>query len=640
LVTAKPHLIGRITNVQLRHPLMRLVLTVVAVGLGACQMSAPLTGARPSAVHGTVRWTLGGMRTAATIGDIQTNGTVSLVEPATGKTLLATQSSTVNGTFTLPFAANAVTVAPGYYWLEAARFISGSRRAGVTLRTILRYTGSDWDSISGTDVQISPLTTAIARVRALDPAVTDAATLGTVVPPHQVVADIVTYTPAVLNQLATEIADTVTAGGDGAGDLPLPATITPVTGTPGITQIHWTGIPLAFDFHTQLATGQDVLGAAQTETSPAALAAMGWTSTAPATLVGPAQLRLQTGTARTLAQTWTPLAPSTLDPGAVSQLTSADGPSGPLVAWKGADNRIHVAGMTDGGIGTAADLGTGGDELAVGSGASGQNHVISITAGVPYHYASNGATWSTPVLVPGATPPATAPVIVPDGQGGIWAAWLSGNVGGRMVQVVRWSNGAWQAPEVAVGGAVSFAIAGGPEPQMALVEPVAVGNQISFVQRLNGNWSNSQPLSASGKFVGDPAITVDPAGQAYVLWSNISPIAAGKTAQTFAFRSRQSGTWTAEETFVPSVVPQTTRSRVMLDPNGVPMAYWLNGTTPAVVQISKRTATAANPGSWGRPITLAHTAATGLTGVSLATRSWLLWLDGTASSLMGLPVVW
>lgn len=622
---------------QTRQPLQRLVLTLLAIGLGACQMATPVTGARPPALRGQVRWTFDGLHTAATVGDIQTNGTVWLVDPATGQTVEATQSSTSNGTFAMPFTDHGVTLAPGYYWLEAARFIAGSRRAGVTLKTILQYTGSGWDSISGTDVQISPLTTAIARVRALDPAVTDAATIGAVVAPHQVVADLVTYTPAVLNQLATEISDTVTAGGDGAGDLPLPATITPTTGTPGITQLHWTGIPLSFDFHTQWASGQDGLGVAQTETSPAALQASGWTSTAPASLVGPSQVRLQTGSARTLPQTWTPLMPSTLNATASVQLAATDGTAGPLVAWKGQDAILRVADVTANGLGPVTTLGSGGDELAVGSSASGQNHLIFVTAGLPFHRSSTGPNWSAAQAVPGIDPPIANPVIVPDGTGGIWAAWLSGPSGAQVVQVARWVNSTWQAPEIAVSGASAFAMTGGPEPQIAFVDPL---NWVSHTQRRNGDWTNPERLSAGGVYTSDPAIVTDAAGQPLVVWSNLILITGSEKSQVLAYRSKQAGAWTAEENLAPSVVPQTAKAHLALDANGVPVISWLNGTDPAIVQISRRTATPANPGSWGKPITLGRASAFALTGASLSDRHWLFWLDGTTSVLTGVPVVW
>ena len=62
------------------------------------------------------------------------------------------------------------------------------------------------------------------------------------------------------------------------------------------------------------------IGLPVTEMAPAALLGGGWTSTAPAGLVGPVQLRLQTGTARTLPVTWTPQTPTTLAPASVSQI--------------------------------------------------------------------------------------------------------------------------------------------------------------------------------------------------------------------------------------------------------------------------------------------------------------------------------
>jgi hypothetical protein len=631
--------------VQLRQPVQRLVLAILAIGLAACQLPGQLAGARPPELNGHVRWTLASLHTAATIDDIQTGGTIALVDPASHKTLLATQAATGTGNFSFPFATQLVggqpvTLAPGYYWLEAARYISGSQKAGVTLRTILHYTGSGWSSISGTDVQISPLTTAIARVRALDPVVTDAATIGAVVAPHQVVAPLVTYSPAVLNQLADEISATVTAGGDGAGDLPLPATVTPATGTPGITQLLWTGIPLAFDFHTQLASGQDGLGAALVEMSPAALGSFGWTSTAPASLTGPVQLRLQTGTARTLAQTWTPLTASTLSAGPVTQVTTTDGPSGPLVAWKEGDNKIRVAAIGSDGLATATVLGTGGDALALASSASGRNHVLFTTGGVPYHFHSNGASWSVAQPVSSATATISDPALAADGQGGVWAAWLTGGAAGFDLQVSRWNGSAWLPAEVVATRVLSFALAGGPEPQLAWVTPgTTTGTLITYSRRAFGSWVAPTTLSADGREVGSPVITLDAAGQPHVLWLDSATVAAGQKSQALAFRALQAGSWIAEERLYPSVVPVISRAGLTLDPFGVPLAYWLNGSSPAMVQISRRTAAVASAGSWGRPVTLERTAASDLTGVAVSGRHWLLWQDA-AQALRGIPVVW
>src|SRR5690606_3233875 len=107
-----------------------------------------------------------------------------------------------DGGFAFAFGSDGTLLRPGFYWLEASRFMASGVNAGVTLRTILHLSESGWDSASGSDVQVTPLTTAVARINALDEAVTDQDTLGFVIEPHQPKGALGPYDAATIQALA------------------------------------------------------------------------------------------------------------------------------------------------------------------------------------------------------------------------------------------------------------------------------------------------------------------------------------------------------------------------------------------------------------------------------------------------------
>lgn len=125
-----------------------------------------------------------GYRTAATVGTALDAATVTLLDP--GGNALATGITDERGSFTLTMSFTPAL--NGYYVLEAAHGKAGEVQgnAVVRLRTILKWTGSGWLSITNTttsgSVVLNALTTAVSLLSALDPThIPPSATIGKVV---------------------------------------------------------------------------------------------------------------------------------------------------------------------------------------------------------------------------------------------------------------------------------------------------------------------------------------------------------------------------------------------------------------------------------------------------------------------------
>ncbi len=138
-----------------------------------------------------------GYRIQATVGTVLDSATVTLLDA--GGSVLASGVTDARGAFslTVPFAP----ALNGHYVLESAHGKTGEVQgnAVVRLRTILRWSGSGWLSITNSttsgSVVLNSLTTAVALLSALDPVnVPPSATIGKVV---------ATSDPAYLNEAVT-----------------------------------------------------------------------------------------------------------------------------------------------------------------------------------------------------------------------------------------------------------------------------------------------------------------------------------------------------------------------------------------------------------------------------------------------------
>ncbi|MBO9541445.1 IPT/TIG domain-containing protein [bacterium] len=160
----------------------RWSIVLLATVLSACQLAPnPLVGPLPglsdavtvageaanTAIHGAVSFP--GMRVQAAPDYASSNATLTLIGLADNLTVVTGKTNT-DGTFVL--SLNGFTPsANSYFLLEASRGLN-NHAAGNTVarfRTILKWTGSAWTSISGTTIAINSQTTAVAIESSLDP---------------------------------------------------------------------------------------------------------------------------------------------------------------------------------------------------------------------------------------------------------------------------------------------------------------------------------------------------------------------------------------------------------------------------------------------------------------------------------------
>ncbi|MBO9542099.1 hypothetical protein J7643_16045 [bacterium] len=111
-------------------------------------------------------------RVSATMAEIGTKATVSLIDTATGNTL-ATALTDPDGAFVLSFEKTFRPQA-GAYFLEAVKGLSAGglpNRAGAPLariRTLASFQGSNWVTLTGAGVRITTATTAISALAGLN----------------------------------------------------------------------------------------------------------------------------------------------------------------------------------------------------------------------------------------------------------------------------------------------------------------------------------------------------------------------------------------------------------------------------------------------------------------------------------------
>lgn len=143
----------------------------------------------------------------ATVADIGTNATVSLIDTS-NNTTLATGLTNASGVFTINsgFTATTGTV----YVLEATRRIAGSSNSSMSVRTFIKWNGSSWNSITSPGVSINSRTTALTSMVGLmgTTLVTPDETIGTM--PNNTPSDIShNSTVAITSASILEVADLI-----------------------------------------------------------------------------------------------------------------------------------------------------------------------------------------------------------------------------------------------------------------------------------------------------------------------------------------------------------------------------------------------------------------------------------------------
>jgi hypothetical protein len=625
---------------------MRLLLAVVmTMATAACQIqpSSGVVGVPPE-LNGRIDWP-GGKWRAAALGDLQANGTVSLIDAVTRNARLATTASGATGAFSLGFAARNISLAPGYYWLEAVRFSQGFSNAGISLRTIVHFNGAAWRSVTGATpgdpVVISPLTTAVARLRALDAGLTDAEVMGVVTPGNPVPAAFGSHLPAKVQAMATEVTAGLVAGADSAGDLAQPVTVSPMTGTPGITRLTWTGLPTATEEVRQAASGTDLFGRTTAELIPVTKEGAGWWSTAPADTVGTVSLQAQIGSLRTAPVTWTAQGAGSLRAFDTEVLAAAPGPAGPAVVYRDRTNgdlEWMPLGTTAPG---AADLiVNGGTSFAAQSTAANERHLLRVANGLE-HVVNTGGGWSAPTAMAGVDTSASAPQLAVDGSGGLWAAWRETTT----LKCARYTGGAWTVPETVSADTVTgFQLIGGAVPQVVYRTPVVVGSAAKHSDRTGGVWSAGTTISGTERVTALHA-AMAPNGDLGVVWANELPVTTDLPDQDIVFCVRSGGTWRAPEPLRINPRSLGTDPQIAFNGASIPFLFWRQGDTKTMIHWSRRSVVAPAAGVWALPRPLDTVSGLTLRLTEGAGRIWLTWLTPPTAPVVittvrGLPLVW
>ncbi|MBM3271621.1 MAG: hypothetical protein FJZ01_28640, partial [Candidatus Sericytochromatia bacterium] len=110
-----------------------------------------------------------GRAAKATLGDVTAAAAVSLIDPASGNTV-KTALTNASGVFLLSGFGSAFAPATGaLYYLEAVKGL-GSHAVGrnaARLRTLLRWSGTGWDSLTAGTVKVGLASTALAALYGL-----------------------------------------------------------------------------------------------------------------------------------------------------------------------------------------------------------------------------------------------------------------------------------------------------------------------------------------------------------------------------------------------------------------------------------------------------------------------------------------
>ncbi|MBM3271625.1 MAG: hypothetical protein FJZ01_28660, partial [Candidatus Sericytochromatia bacterium] len=143
-----------------------------AIVLGGC---ASLAGPPPSALGiaalaGEVDLAAlpAGRSVSATLGDVAVAASVSLIDPGAGNTV-KTALTDGSGNFVLSFGPTFAPASGSLYFLEAVKGLGNHAvgRNAARLRTLARWTGTSWASLTAGGVKVGTATTALAAIHTL-----------------------------------------------------------------------------------------------------------------------------------------------------------------------------------------------------------------------------------------------------------------------------------------------------------------------------------------------------------------------------------------------------------------------------------------------------------------------------------------
>lgn len=151
------------------------VLVLGAHVLAACSLPAATgfpAGADPAgkllpALSGLVDFGRADRQSAAAMSDVARAATVSLIDTSSTRTV-ATSVTDDAGVFTLSFSPGFVPAQGRVYALEGVKGLAENRPGSdaVRVRTLVRFDGGTWSTITAGRVAISPSTTALAVMQA------------------------------------------------------------------------------------------------------------------------------------------------------------------------------------------------------------------------------------------------------------------------------------------------------------------------------------------------------------------------------------------------------------------------------------------------------------------------------------------
>jgi hypothetical protein len=134
-----------------------------AVGLsGLRDAVAPLAGEVELAALSS------GRTVSATLGDVAVAASVSLIDAGSGNTV-KTALTDGSGAFVLSFGSTFAPASGSVYFLEAVKGLGANvvGRNAARVRTLARWTGTSWASLTAGSVKVGTATTALAAVYAL-----------------------------------------------------------------------------------------------------------------------------------------------------------------------------------------------------------------------------------------------------------------------------------------------------------------------------------------------------------------------------------------------------------------------------------------------------------------------------------------
>lgn len=233
-----------------------------------------------------------------------------------------------------------------------------------------------------------------------------------------------------------------------------------------------------------------------------------------------------------------------------------------------------------------------------------------------------GSEWSEPVELSDDSRAGRSPQVAVDAQGEVTAAWILNLVNrdeGVVQSKTRPTGGEWSSDAVDISS--SDALASNPRIAMNAqgdatavwqLKDIPAGSGFHYsVQsafRTDGDWSAPLTISREDALADKPEVTVDPAGNATVIWS-FSPIFTGLPTglQT---RSRTAGGSWGDTVFLTTrpggIEPNESNVQLAADSQGNVTAIWGAWSVPTEVI---RTARLPAGGEWSAPINLSSTSA-------------------------------